>query len=699
MRKNDDLNTTKSLIMKRFILLIGLTFFAAMNFAGATIYYSISGGIWDDNNNWSTTGFGGAAAGAYPVAGDSAYIQGYEIEVNNANMACAYVQLLGSGSNDGKLEIEDGYSLTVAGDMLLDANGGSREAHLHLEENSGGMGGGILTVQGDFLAYRNGGSDVIKIKVNDNSIMRVNGDMTLDSDGGTKRISLSVKDDGQLIVDGDLTMDYSGGSQDVYGKFEDNSFLDVSGDIYITASAQSRVVFKVLDDTRINLAGDVIRQATPNNYGLFDMQDNSTITFDASIAQVIGEDEGAGTDGFTYENVTINNSYGTSPQLTLEGDVTVNGTLTMSDGVIKVGADDLIIATSGTTAGGSINSYVDVTSSNGGKMVKLFNNNSSIDFLVGDVNEYSPFTFTKNSSSGGTATITCNITDGLHPNLDPGDLITRYWTIDASGIGSIDYDVSYIYNEVDVTGTEATLNTARWNGVAWTQYNNVNTVTNTLTSSSGISEIPSNHDFSAGNGMALPIELLDMGAEVVGRSVEINWTSSVEINNDYYTVERSNDGINFEVIAEVEGMGTSYTENNYSYIDNTPLSGTSYYRLKQTDYDQRFEYFDPVAVQITNTTSTMKIYPNPLLTGQELTLEISDKKANEEVLVVLYNHTGQQVYSKVMITESNGVLTGIDLMNNLAPGVYLIVASSKNEICQQKLVISGGNGSSNYARN
>jgi len=440
-------------ILRKFrngIILITFLLMACFTSADATIYYSISTGSWDDVSNWSLTGFGGAAAGAYPVTNDTAYIQGVEIRVDHANITCKYVIIYGSGSSDGKLEIWNSYSLTVSGDMLLDADNGNFEAHLHLKENIISQGGGILLVQGNVLAYRNGGTAHVEIEIDDDAVMTVNGDMTLDFDGGSEEIDVDVEDDGQLFVKGDLTLDFSGGTDHIDVDLSNNAILDVDGDIYFISNADDKTEICVHDNTFLYLAGDFIRQSAPNNYGILNASENGTVVYNGSSIQVFAEDAGAGTDNFTYQNVTINNTYGTSPQLTLEGDATVNGTLTMTDGVVKVGAEDLIIGTSGTTAGGSINSYVDVTSANGGKNVKVFDDNSAINFLVGDDDEYAPFTFTKNNSSGGDATITIDMTDATHPNIEPGDMISRYWTINASGLSSIDYDVSYIYNEVDV---------------------------------------------------------------------------------------------------------------------------------------------------------------------------------------------------------------------------------------------------------
>lgn len=96
----------------------------------------------------------------------------------------------------------------------------------------------------------------------------------------------------------------------------------------------------------------------------------------------------------------------------------------------------------------------------------------------------------------------------------------------------------------------------------------------------------------------LPITLLSFAAIPFGNTVKTDWTTLSEVNNDYFTLERSRDGINFEYVGTVEGAGTSTNSINYSYFDYRPHQGLSYYRLKQTDYDGGFKYSKLVAVMI-----------------------------------------------------------------------------------------------------
>jgi hypothetical protein len=98
-------------------------------------------------------------------------------------------------------------------------------------------------------------------------------------------------------------------------------------------------------------------------------------------------------------------------------------------------------------------------------------------------------------------------------------------------------------------------------------------------------------------GIALPIELISFEANLnANNQVDIFWSTASEQNNDFFTIERSIDGLNWEIVATVAGAGNSTNRIDYAAYDLRPLSGISYYRLKQTDYDGAFEYSNIVSV-------------------------------------------------------------------------------------------------------
>ena len=110
----------------------------------------------------------------------------------------------------------------------------------------------------------------------------------------------------------------------------------------------------------------------------------------------------------------------------------------------------------------------------------------------------------------------------------------------------------------------------------------------------------------------LPIELLRFDASSGEKDVFVSWITATELNNEYFDVERSVDGDNFITIGRVAGAGNSSSERYYDFIDTEPLSGVSYYRLRQVDYDGKTSLSELVAVDRNRTSSKgYTLSPNP----------------------------------------------------------------------------------------
>lgn len=110
----------------------------------------------------------------------------------------------------------------------------------------------------------------------------------------------------------------------------------------------------------------------------------------------------------------------------------------------------------------------------------------------------------------------------------------------------------------------------------------------------------------------LPVEWLGFHAKNVNdeREVLCTWITATELNNDYFTVERSSDGESWHDIGSVPGAGNSMTMLNYDFTDRSPLPGVSYYRIRQTDYNGDTDHSEIRAVT-RRAEQTMSVYPNP----------------------------------------------------------------------------------------
>lgn len=115
---------------------------------------------------------------------------------------------------------------------------------------------------------------------------------------------------------------------------------------------------------------------------------------------------------------------------------------------------------------------------------------------------------------------------------------------------------------------------------------------------------------------ALPIELISFEGEKLKDHNILTWESASESNNDYYTIEHSEDGYSWFPLGYVSGMGNSTQITQYTYRHSNPKSVLNYYRLKQTDFDGKFEYFDIVSVD--NRTKPLVISKRVNLMGQDV---------------------------------------------------------------------------------
>ena len=167
----------------------------------------------------------------------------------------------------------------------------------------------------------------------------------------------------------------------------------------------------------------------------------------------------------------------------------------------------------------------------------------------------------------------------------------------------------------------------------------------------------------------LPIELFSFEAKGINNEkVELKWQTASEINNDYFTIERSKNGLDWEEINRVDGGGNSSSNLNYSSTDFDPYLGLSYYRLKQTDFNGEFEYSVIKSVNLNmEATSTVQIYPNP--TNDQIIVSGDNTELTE---IKIFNALGQSVrtYTSIITSQNENSVT-ID-MSNLSTGLYYI---------------------------
>ena len=184
---------------------------------------------------------------------------------------------------------------------------------------------------------------------------------------------------------------------------------------------------------------------------------------------------------------------------------------------------------------------------------------------------------------------------------------------------------------------------------------------------------------------ALSVDLLSFDASCDGNNtVKLQWATASETNNDYFAVERTTDGINYEEIARVDGAGNSSATLNYEFIDNE-VSGIKYkvssiyYRIKQTDFDGKFEYFNPVAV---GSCTAFSVFPNPA--QNELGIQIFSG-GNENIVIEVFDVVGKKISSQsYLAAQGNNVFT-LDI-SAVANGMYILNVITKNVVVNKKFI-------------
>jgi hypothetical protein len=196
-----------------------------------------------------------------------------------------------------------------------------------------------------------------------------------------------------------------------------------------------------------------------------------------------------------------------------------------------------------------------------------------------------------------------------------------------------------------------------------------------------------NNNFYVGSDnplSTLPIELLSFNAILQERRVELKWSTASELNNDFFTVERALNVEKFEPVAVVKGQGTKGSQTDYSSIDENPVAGTSYYRLKQTDFDGNISYSKLVSVDVPET-ATWIVYPNPS-NGSDFTIGFAPVDLGKDAYIKVQDMGGKDMF-QVMAPNLNSTQVKVVSPQTLSPGLYIISIAVEQQIARQKLMV------------
>ncbi|GAA4426595.1 hypothetical protein GCM10023188_08850 [Pontibacter saemangeumensis] len=187
----------------------------------------------------------------------------------------------------------------------------------------------------------------------------------------------------------------------------------------------------------------------------------------------------------------------------------------------------------------------------------------------------------------------------------------------------------------------------------------------------------------------LPVELISFDGAVKKEGVELSWSTASEQDNSHFEIERSADGKVFEQVGKVDGHGNSTTKISYRFTDHTPLTGQSYYRLRQVDFNGQHEYSKVIAVSVgADGADALQVVlaPNPCPNGN-CQISIRNAVGAQETRLELTDLSGRLLYTTTVRHASNR--TTVLPMQALQgyKGLYILSAVSGGKVVRQRVVL------------
>ncbi|NSW45533.1 MAG: hypothetical protein HPY79_06955 [Bacteroidales bacterium] len=302
------------------------------------------------------------------------------------------------------------------------------------------------------------------------------------------------------------------------------------------------------------------------------------------------------------------------------------------------------------------------------------NTDACISYANGEIEDYAIF-----------------ISDGTHCSNGVKD--ADEIGVDCGGAGCVPCDASYWPTNTGMNST-STDYSEDVTGDSWVQGIPVNAgesyylmVNNWSPGANGFDLI---WNFTEGGAMdcsiVLPIELLDFNVKLIGQFTTLYWETASEINNDYFTIMKSTDAIIYKPIGTIKGAGNSNTIQRYTFNDNEPITQTTYYRLKQIDFDGKVTYSEVRVVLPDLQSSVQQFNVFNDINNENLNITLigyPNTKLDYAIVDVMGRIIKQ---GKINIDEN--ALGGLKLStNDIAAGIYNIVISDGRYTVKKKFVI------------
>ncbi|HEY2720524.1 MAG TPA: T9SS type A sorting domain-containing protein, partial [Chitinophagaceae bacterium] len=577
----------------------------------------------------------------------------------------------GTGTSEFRLATAQDYTLNIGGDLIIE--GGIFEA-----AQSNGNHDQVIIING---SYKQTGGTFTRSNNNSNTLqVQFNGaNSTFTQSGGT------------------LTDTYMDWIVNASKKLTLNSNLPVSLLRSLTVNGIfSAGGYKVTGLGSFTLAstGEIISSSTSGLDGFLALTGSllfntgGSFEFDAATTAPFSILSGS----ISATNVIIN------ANVTLNKDVTVAGTLTLSSGKLTIPAGNTVTISSGNTVAGSgfgtskqiVTQVNTLTGAKG--MVRMKNFTGTVTLPIGNGTYYLPVSLT----AAGTNDFSVAVFQGATTNGLPNGVVMttaqKVKMVDAVWIanrnsGSNDVTMKLTWPSALEGSTFQGIGDNQigiaHNGGYWeSPLGSGNQSQNTATRSNITNFSP----FGVGQiGTPLPLKFGDIKvSEKSAGNVDVNWVSYSEVNLKYFQIERSSNGQQFSAIGKTNARNNN-NKDNYTWTDTAPLKTVGYYRVDGVDIDGKANYSTIVKIDPSQTRSDLTLFPNPVLDNRLSVQSGNMDKGGYRILIS--NIYGRTLYNQT-IDHPGGILSQvIQLPSDMPPGVYSISISGNTVKLQKQFVV------------
>ncbi|MEX1187608.1 MAG: T9SS type A sorting domain-containing protein [Bacteroidia bacterium] len=480
----------------------------------------------------------------------------------------------------------------------------------------------------------------------------------------------------------------SGSTLTLSGNLNNNGTVSIeatSSQLVMVGDLNNSGTINIESSSELEVAGDITNTGTAS-FGV------GTVRLTGPLEQTIG-----GTTTSQFGNLYVANAV-TGTALTLNQDLTVSTNLNMLNinGKLDLNTHTIDLGTTGTLSNESNSNRIFCSTGTGvitatrtlSANSNLYSNIAGlgVSITTGAGNVPGETDITRGYASQQTATPAATA---------PNNSLMRYFDIDAETNTALDatLKISYFNDELSANGSSPVEDQLiPWRsedaGTTWEGQHFPSRLSNSSAADwVQLTQIPAFSRWTLSDWLTepLPVELLNFSATAnmdLGQ-VDLSWVTASETNCHFFTVERSANAQTFEPIFNRDGAGNSNTIRTYAGIDPNSLSGISYYRLLQTDFDGQFSYsqivpvsFDGAEVQAINSWVNQ---------DRNIQIQVTGRK-RENLSMQIFDETGRLVLSE-QLSIGKGMNSHLLYNPGLASGIYLLRIDGGRKMYTQKLVI------------